>query len=445
MRPNSIRARMTIGFALFIAALMLAVCAAFFIYNKRRDRQNADVALAQAAREIQSELGGELAPDGGKSASGDAAGLIREESASLRARHLAMLVVDARGRVVAQSPLHAEGAPSWPLRSDSWRTTSFPAREYTIVLAAPWHAVEQELRERTLLLLGLSTLVVVAAAAGAWVLVGRTLAPIDQLARQAQAAATDTLHVRLNAPSPDAEIERLVATLNALLARLVATAAARERFYAAASHELRTPLQALSGHLEVALSRRREAGEYAAALEEARAQAERLTSLVQDLLLHTQLDAGTTRPPAAALDLADLCETELARLRPLAAERGLRLELELPDDCELSAPWNHAAMLLRNLLENAVKYATPGGTVRVQLSGSTLSVYNDCKLADGWEPDRYFEPFFRPDAARNSQTGGNGLGLAICKAIALANDWTLALQEEDGGISATVNFEGPHA
>ena len=432
MRPNSIRARMTLGFALFIAVLMLAVCGAFFAYTKRLDRKNADARLALAAQEIRRELhAGEHSPH-------KLAELMREENDDLRAADVTVLVVDKQNRVIAQSQ---RKAPQWPPQGDAWRTTSFQSGAHTIVIGVEWREIEEALRERTYFLLGLSAFVVALSSLGAWILVGRTLAPIDGLARQAKAASTESLRVQLEAPSPDAEISRLVATLNDLLARLGETAATRGRFYAAASHELRTPLQALTGHLEVALSRKRDAEDYQSALREAHAQAERLTSLVQDLLLLNQLDADTSRPPGVLLDVADMCVSELSPLRSLADERGLTIELSLPAACEITAPWNHATMLLRNLLENAVKYATPGGHVRVQVAQSTLTICNDCERVAGWDAGKYFEPFFRPDASRNSQTGGNGLGLAICKAIADSNDWTLTLKQEEI-VCAVVNFKG---
>lgn len=430
MRPNSIRARMTLGFTLFIALLMLAVCAAFFSYTKRADRENADARLTLAAQEIQREL------RSGEHSLHNPTELLQEESDDLDAANVVVVLVK-RNRVVAQSRRHV---PHWPPQGDAWRVSSFQSGAYTVVIGLPWSAIEAQLRERTTFLLGLSALVVVFSSWAAWFLVGRTLAPIEDLARQAQAASTESLRVRLDAPSPDVEITRLVETLNDLLARLEQTAATRGRFYAAASHELRTPLQALTGHMEVALSRKRDARDYEIALVEGRAQAERLTALVQDLLLLNQLDADTSRPPAMLLDLADICESQLLPLRPLADERGLKIEMSLPAICEITAPWNHATMLFHNLLENAVKYATPGSAVRVQLHQDILTVCNDCEPVEGWGTEKYFEPFFRPDASRNSQTGGNGLGLAICKAICASNDWDIALHRQANGVCAVVRF-----
>ena len=431
MRPNSIRARMTAGFAFFIAVLMLAMCAAFFIYTKRADRHDADARLTSTAASIQQEL------KGGHHSLDKAAEFIAEEEDDLRAANVALIIVDRQNRVVAQSQRHV---PSWPPRSDAWRIVSMEFGARRVVIGVPWHETEEDLRERTAFLLGLSAFVVAFSALGAWVLVGRTLSPIDHLARQAQAASTESLRVRLESPSPDAEIARLVTTLNDLLARLEDTAAARGRFYASASHELRTPLQALTGHLEVALSRPRDVAAYQEALGEGHAQAERLTTLVQDLLLLNQLDAGTSHPVVTLLDVADICETELSNLRALIEARDLTIHRNLPDACEINAPWTHVSMLTRNLLENAVKYATSGGAVRVRLDQSTLTIQNDCAPVIGWDADRYFEPFFRPDASRSSETGGNGLGLTICKAICESNGWDITLSQEQDGISVSVRF-----
>jgi len=104
-------------------------------------------------------------------------------------------------------------------------------------------------------------------------------------------------------------------------------------------------------------------------------------------------------------------------------------------------------MLLRNLLENAVKYATPCGEVHVTLlstpTKTRLDIANTFPDSPPLDAERLFEPFFRPDASRSSDTGGNGLGLAICKALALANHWQLTLHQDPVGVCFRVLF--PHA
>jgi signal transduction histidine kinase len=428
---NSIRARMTAGFALFIGLLMVAMCSVYFFYTRLASQRDADARLASTFATLQKEFGS------GRYSLEKPNAFLDEEGDDLRAANAALVILDEQNRVVAQSQ---KDTPPWPPRDDAWRIATFTAGNRRAVIGVPWHQTEEALREHTTLALCLSALIVAFSSLGAWVLVGRTLAPINDLARQAKAVSAESLTIRLEASSPDAEITSLVETLDDLLTRLSETAAIRGRFYAAESHELRTPLQALTGRLEVARSRARTIIGHETALDEARSQAEQLTSLVQDLLLLNQLDANTMRPAGVLLDVADICVSEMEPLQALAEERGLAIELSLPDVCEVIAPWNHVTMLLRNLLENAVKYALPATRVRIQLTETTLSITNCSEPVSDIELHQYFNPFFRTDASRNSETGGNGFGLASCRAIADTNGWTLTLQPFDGGICATVQF-----
>jgi signal transduction histidine kinase len=347
------------------------------------------------------------------------------------------LVVDRNGKVLARTP--GETFP-WPLRGDSWHTTTVVYQNGTVVVGVPWEATERRLRRRTLIFLLVSIFIVAALAAGAWIAVGRTLSPLDGLTEAARQASSNNVRLRLESPSQDEEMLRLVKTLNDLLSRQEETMEARGRFYAAAAHELRTPLQALTGHLELARDRERSAADYQTALREGHAQAEQLTNLVQGLLLLNQLETNSGKSLEDQLDLADICETELASLQPLMAARGVTVASSFADDCEITAPWSHAKILLRNLLENAVKYATPGSTVKVELDKSTFTVWNECMADEDGDPEKYFEPFYRPDESRNSEIGGNGLGLAICKGICEANGWKISLSQTAGGMKCQVLF-----
>lgn len=421
---RSMRARMTFGFALAIALVMALLCAGLLLWTRHTARRVVDELLDQSARQVAheaSEQSGSLP---------NVAFFLREEGSELSDQNLALLVVDARGRVVAQSQ---KRVPPWPVpeeERDNWRVRSVPWGAFTLVLAAPWREVRRHEREFALILAGLSLTVIAASGAGAWLLIGRTLSPIGLLAQQAEQASADDISVRLNSPSPDAEVTGLVATLNGLLERQAQAAQAKGRFYAAASHELRTPLQALSGFLEFGLSRPRPKEELECTLREAQEQSDRLISLVQELLLLNQLDMTTAQPPAQEIDVPDVAERLLARMEPEIQARGLRIVKSWEGVDEIRAPSQHVEMLLRNLLENAVKYAASGGLVRLSWASSTWTVWNECAPIEGWDASKYFEPFFRPDASRHSSTGGNGLGLAICKALCQSNGWQITLQQE---------------
>ena len=338
-----------------------------------------------------------------------------------------------------------------PIRKDStaWRTDDFYAGPLEVTVGLPWERVERVLNEQARNLWLLCLAVTIAAGLGAWALVGRTLSPIHRLSGQArQIAHSATVHnapkLTLQAPSPDAEMRELVGTLNELLSAVGAAARAQEQFHTAASHELRTPLQALSGHLQVALSRPRDAETYRQTLEEARVQTQRLTDLVRDLLTLNQLHAASAQPPRETLDLVEVCDLALSPLQKNIDARGLSLQVLAPDNAlEINCAPTHVEMLARNLLENAVKYAAANSEIKVELQDQApqLQVWNATENAVESEPiEKWLQPFYRPDAARHSQTGGNGLGLAICQAICEANHWQLALSHVANGVQVAVSM-----
>jgi len=426
---------MTLLFALTTAGLMLVVSAALLGLSAYTSRRAADRVLAMGLTRVRTELQEE---SGLKSPEE----MVREENEILERADGVIFVLDPAGKVLAQS--HRSG-PRWPRRgNDGWKVESVQAPEGTVVIGIPMWKADSALRQQALLLLGLAVCVVVITTTGAWVLVGRTLRPIRQLAHQADAASVGSMDAHLKAPSDDAELVELVGTLNRLLANVTRTTAARGRFYAAASHELRTPLQALSGHLELALTRARSQEEYRAVIEEAHKQSRRFSHLVQELLLLNQLHQRTSRPPAEPTDLTEVLDRILFQLRGRLQENGLQLSCDFPRAAETEAPPSHVEIILRNLVENAAKYAAAESTVHLGLARVEnvwrFEVNNHCSESLEVATEQLFEPFFRPDAARSSQTGGNGLGLAICKAVADANSWGLDWTREARGVRAAVSF-----
>ncbi|MEO6907599.1 MAG: ATP-binding protein [Abditibacteriaceae bacterium] len=429
MQNRSIRWRITRGLAAYTLVLMIGMCAVYFFSTRYAQRHAVTQVLQQNERQLKDQIAGHPYLQ--------IHDLIASNDGDWVNEGTAVIVVNSTGKIID----HSSGQVfPWPLRNDSWRVKAFNYKGNKIVIGVPWDKTEERLRRRTLLLFLLSIFVVVALAAGAWVAVGRTLSPLDGLTEAVQEASATNGHLRLQPPSQDAEMVRLVETLNDLLSRQEETMAARGRFYAAAAHELRTPLQALTGHLELALGRPRSVGEYKEALQEGHTQAEQLTDLVQGLLLLNQLETGTAKAQKDQLDLADICQTELASLELLTDERGLTIESTFADNCEITAPWNHSKILIRNILENAIKYASPNSTVTIQLDKSTFIVHNECDFQNADDMQKYFEPFYRPDESRTSEVGGNGLGLAICKGICEVNGWEISLVRKADGMMVEVRF-----
>ncbi|MCE9560128.1 MAG: HAMP domain-containing protein [Armatimonadetes bacterium] len=278
-----------------------------------------------------------------------------------------------------------------------------------------------------------------AVAVGAWILVGRTLRPLRALSRQASESSTQDLSVRLVSPSSDLEMTELVETINQLLGNVEATATAKARFYLAASHELRTPLQALSGHIETALSQDRPAAEYRSALAEAQRQADRLNTLTHDILLLHHLQSQKLAADESA-DVAASVKVAITELQPLLEARQLNLSCEIPAELIVSGRQSFSEFAVRNLIENAIRYATANGNVSIFLDASKLVVYNDCILGSDVDMESFFEPFELSDLARNNPGSGNGLGLAICRAATLANGWKANLSRNATGVVATITF-----
>jgi signal transduction histidine kinase len=333
-----------------------------------------------------------------------------------------------------------------PLEDGSnWRHLEMKRGSDTLILGVPWFRNTRNLRSQMLSLLFMGLLASGAAAVGAWFLVGKVLSPIENLAGQArELAQTDSFEGRLSSTSSDAEMRHLTATLNEMLQVLGESARSKERFHTAASHELRTPLQALSGHLQVALSRFRGAEEYRTALEEAARQTERLSSLTRDLLMLNQLQMATSKPPHEGVDATEILEQCIDRSVPALDARGVNT-IEQLQPCEIETAPSHLEMLMRNLVENAVKYAVDGGQISFVLRNGEMAIWNQTpNLLRDANLGRLFEPFFRPDASRHSSTGGNGLGLSICRAICDANGWEITLQSEKyngkPGVCARVRF-----
>jgi signal transduction histidine kinase len=433
---NSIRARITIAFSLSMALIILLTCLMLILAVRHTAEESVARRLQVAVDEVQREL---VATD--EPVSREA---LLKEGRDLFAENLHLMVISPSGKTLVQSHNNTPQPPLNSLENQTrWRIRTLPWGENTIVIALLWDKTEQELQREAVALLFFGAITSGVTAVGAWMIVGRTLLPIQHLARQVQVAAVP--QVFLTPSSQDREIVELVGTLNGLLARISSAADARGRFYAAASHELRTPIQALSGHLELALLRPRDAAHYQETIREAYVQTQRLIALMQSLLLLNRLENAPA--PMGKLEYSELdaiCRRLIAFYEPLAKDRNLTVEADLQANTALSGIPQHGEIIVRNVIENAVRYATPHTTISITLAQTLeapkFTIFNICPPFTSRDESRLFEPFARPDASRSAHTGGNGLGLAICKAIADANGWKIDIHQESGGVCCVIHF-----
>ncbi|MFN2477840.1 MAG: ATP-binding protein, partial [Pseudonocardiaceae bacterium] len=294
-------------------------------------------------------------------------------------------------------------------------------------------------------------LVLLAAAAGAYLLTAGALRPVERMRARAAAITPADPDPALPVSPADDEIARLGTTLNALLGRLH-TALARERqFTADASHELRTPLSTLTTELELALHRPREPAELTAALRSALEETDRLSRLAQDLLLL----AATDRPeppdqrttPRPAIPLHPVLESTLDRY-PATTDQDTALLLDCPEDLTAHVDTDDLTRAVANLVDNALRHGADPVTLTVRPGRAAGDHRVHIEVRDhgpGIAPDflpRALERFTRADPARTGD--GAGLGLAITAALARRNRGTLtAANHPDGGALLTLTLPAP--
>ncbi len=281
---------------------------------------------------------------------------------------------------------------------------------------------------------------------GGWFLAGRVLAPLDRLTEVARGAGSGSLSQRVRLPGRQDELRELADAFDAMLDRLQAHVAEQQRFAANASHELRTPLAVVRTLLDVA--RDDPDLDTGQLLDRLRTVTDRAVDLTEALLALSRADAGPV--PQEPVDLSLAAEEAVEQLLPLAASRGVTLEVT---GGRAVAPGSPALLLqlVTNLVHNAVVHNLPEhGTVTVSTSscstdddrdggrGATSStvVLTVESTGEVLDPDlvaTLTEPFRRGAGRVRADHAGVGLGLAVVDRVTAAHGGTLSLRARPGG------------
>jgi two-component system OmpR family sensor kinase len=315
---------------------------------------------------------------------------------------------------------------------------------------------------RMLLIFGVVTVVALAAATTAdIVIIRRALAPLRRVAHTAGEVVDLPLDrgevaLPVRVPEPDAnpytEVGQLGSAVNRMLDHIAAALSTRQasetrvrQFVADASHELRTPLAAIRGYTELAQRMRRSDGAadaVAHAMSRVQSETERMTRLVEDLLLLARLDSG--RPlERERVDLSRVAVDAVNDAHVAAADH--QWELDLPDEPVIVAG-DEARLhqVLTNLLANARIHTGPGTVVTTRLiiepTHTVLKVIDNGPGIPAELQSEVFERFARGDTSRSRKGGSTGLGLAIVSAVIKAHDGTISLQSAPGHTEFTVRL-----
>lgn len=276
-----------------------------------------------------------------------------------------------------------------------------------------------------------------------WI-IGRALRPVQRMQRQVARRSADDLSPLPEQGLPD-EVRPLVGELNALFARVQSTLQAQRHFVADAAHELRSPLTALRLQMQ-ALQRAADEPARELAAQRLRQGIERAIELVGQLLLLARQESAP-EAQAQPVDLLVLTREVLAECLPLAGARGLDLGVEQADALTVPGQAEALRVLLRNLVDNAIKYTPGPGTIDVSLlrqpDGTAAWVVEDSGPGiPVAERARVFDRFKRGDGV--ADVPGSGLGLAIVEAVARQHGARVSLDASArlGGLKVVVAF-GP--
>jgi signal transduction histidine kinase len=204
---------------------------------------------------------------------------------------------------------------------------------------------------------------------------------------------------------------------------------------------LRSPLGAMRAAIEVALQRPRESEEYQRTLATLGEQCERLTALINGLLMLARADAGELEIERQPIDLAAIASEVVEMFEPLAEERGVRLTAEAAGLVAIEGDPSRIRQLITNLVDNAIRFTQPGGSVTVHVEAPPRAAILRVIDTGIGIPAEYlphiFERFYRVDAARSS--GGCGLGLSLCRWIVKAHGGAIDVRSApDEGTEFTV-------
>jgi two-component system, OmpR family, sensor kinase len=465
----SVRARLTLWYTVVLAVVLVTFSGISYVLLAREIRGSTDALLAGTAH----ELTGAFVDDPSHTARG------AEVLLDFRYSDRAIMVFSTDGRLVASSHSSLSSRDRTRLADlvrtgrTGYATISGGAEDegirvfanpidvvgirHIVVVARDLHDQTERLESaRRALFLGIP-LALLVAAGGGYVMARKSLAPVTTMSVKARQIGAETLTERIEVKNERDELGFLATTLNELLQRLQRAFESQRSFMADASHELRTPLAIIQGEADVALSRQdRTPSEYRDSLAIIQTSARKLTRIVESLFLLARSDAGRYPITRTRFYLDELLGDCIRAMRSVAGARGVSLNCEAPPEIVIVADEALLHRMILNLIDNALKFTPPGGSVTIatEASGDQYIIRvtdTGIGIAES-DRTRVFERFYRGErtrgtrgaAATSNVSTGAGLGLPIARWIAEIHDGRLFLDRSDeSGTTFVITL--PHA
>ncbi len=269
-----------------------------------------------------------------------------------------------------------------------------------------------------------------------YLFIRRALKPVREITHTARQITAEDLSLRVDAHGDRNEIGQLADTLNDMIERLQTSFVRIKQFSADAAHELSTPLTILRGEVELALRKERSAESYHQTLTQLLGEIDQLSSIIDNLLLLSQIDNKRVTLPETNVALDDVIMKAYEETLPISQGKGIALELERIDTVSVQGHEHLLKRLVVNLLTNAVKFSSNNDRVAIRLTaadaGFELSIQDQGIGIPQKELPFVFDRFYRVEKSRTKRAGGCGLGLSIAKEIADLHGLKLSITSEVG-------------
>lgn len=316
-----------------------------------------------------------------------------------------------------------------------------------VQVASSLEDVEDALHNLFVILLITVPSALVLASLGGQFLANKALKPVDDITQTAHRITSQNLNQRIKLLKGRDEISRLIETFNEMISRLDKSFQQIKQFSSDASHELKTPLTILRGEVEVALRKERAVQEYEQILRSNLEEINRMSTIVEDLLLLSKTDMDAVPLHRGPVHLTEILHDVVGQVGILAQAKQVHLQTVNSDgDITVLGDDLRLRQLLLNLIENGIKYTPEKGSVSVSLkkevnavraagehAGFVKIIVSDTGIGiDKKDQERIFDRFYRVDKARSREQGGSGLGLSISKWIAEAHQGDISVESELG-------------
>src|SRR5688572_24681193 len=449
---DTVRARLTLWYVSLLAAILVVVIVMIYVLLARALYVRIDDSLRVLTQIVATSLANDLGEGQ------DADDAARSTATELASRQHLVAIYDGSGRLIGEAgreddiaipmtnpreiPADGDADLVTIVEADDLddrhrlafrRVTIPPGVEYIIVVGSSLEPIDEELESLRGILSSLVPLSLVVAGIGGWFLAGRSLSPVVAMADRARKIGVESLSERLPVANPRDELGLLAETFNSLLSRLEGSLIQQRQFMADASHELRTPVTTARTASSVALQQpTRSEGDYRETLAIVEQEMVRLSRIVDDMFTLARADAGSYPVRRMPMYLDEVVDEVVRALRVVATTREISISVECLRPAPFTGDEDLVRRLILNLVDNAIRYAPSGTSVRVALDRAgdhyAISISDDGPGIPAEIQPRIFERFYRVDAARtHAKDGGAGLGLALARWIARVHGGNVTL------------------